>query len=44
MVKSSSEKESPTLLKQKETFEELLSERINDIQGLTKQIHFNNLF
>ena len=43
LVKSSSEKESLTLSKQKEIFEELASERIYKIQNLSKQIDFNNL-
>ena len=44
LVKSSSETESLTLLKQKENFEELANEKINEIQDLSKQIDFNNLF
>ena len=43
MVKFSSEKESLTLLKQRETFEELVIERIDEIQNLSKLIDFNNL-
>ena len=43
LVKSSSEKESLTFLKQKEIFEELANERMGEIQNLSKQINFNNL-
>ena len=43
LVKSSSEKESLKLSKQKEIFEEFGNERINDIQNLSNQIDFNNL-
>ena len=43
LVKSSSEKESLTLLKQKEIFEEFANQRICEIQNLNKQINFNNL-
>ena len=42
-VKSSSEKESLTLLKQKDIFEELANERTGKIPNLSKQIYFNNL-
>ena len=42
LLKSSSEKESLTLLKPKEVFEELAIERIDEIQKLSKQIYFNN--
>ena len=42
IVKSSSEKESLTLLKQKEIFEELANKGINKIQNLSKQTDFNN--
>ena len=38
LVKSSSKRESLTLLKQKEIFEELANERINEIQNLSKQL------
>ena len=40
-VKSSSEKESPTLSMQKEIFEELAYEVTNEIQDLRNQIDFN---
>ena len=43
LMKSSSEKQSLTLLKQKEIFEELANERMDEIQNLSKQINFNNL-
>ena len=43
MFKSSIEKESTTISKQNEIFEELANERINEIQELSKQIDFNNL-
>ena len=43
LLKSSSEKESLLLLKQKEIFSEFSNERINTIQDLIKQIDFNNL-
>ena len=43
LVKSSSENESLTLLKQIEVFEELANERIGERQDLSKQIDFNNL-
>ena len=42
VVKSSSEKEALTLLKQKIFFEELDNETINEIQDKSKQIDFNN--
>ena len=38
LVKSSSEKVSPTILKQKEIFEELANERINEIQDLSNEL------
>ena len=38
LVKSSSEKESLTPLKQKETFEELANERLGEIQNLSKKL------
>ena len=40
--KQLSEKESLTLLKQKEIFEKLAHERMREIQNLNKQIDFNN--
>ena len=43
LVNSSSEKESLTLSKQKEIFEELANKRIDEIQNLSKQTDFNNL-
>ena len=43
LLKSSSEKESLLLLKQKEIFSEFSNERIKKIQDLSKQIDFNNL-
>ena len=43
LVKSSSEEESLTLLKQKEIFEELTNERVDEIQNLSKQIDFTIL-
>ena len=42
-VKSSSEKESLVLLKQKSFFEELANERVDEIENISKQIDFNNL-
>ena len=44
VVKSSSEKEALTLLKQKIFFEELDNETINEIQDKSKRIDFNNFF
>ena len=43
LVKSNDEKESLTHSKQKEIFEELASEKMEEIQDLRKQIDFNNL-
>ena len=43
LVKSISEKESSTLLKLKEIFEELSNERMGKIQNSRKQFNFNNL-
>ena len=40
--KQLSEKESLTVLKQKEIFEKLAHERMREIQNLNKQIDFNN--
>ena len=42
LVQSSNEKDSLTLLKQKETFDELNRERHDEMQNLTKQINYNN--
>ena len=41
LVKSSGEKESLRLLKQKKNFEELANERMGEIQNLSKKIYFN---
>ena len=38
LVKSSSKRESLTLLKQREIFEDIANERINEIQNLSKQL------
>ena len=43
LVQSSSEKKSLTLLKQKEIFEKLANERIDEIKDLNRQTGFNNL-
>ena len=42
LLKCSSEKESSTHLKQKQSFQELATERINEIQDLSKQIGFDD--
>ena len=43
LVQSSSEKKYLTLLKQKEIFEKLANERIDEIKDLNRQTGFNNL-
>ena len=43
LVKSSSGKKSLAFLKQKEVFQELTNQKIDEIQTLSKQIDFNNL-
>ena len=43
LLKSRGEKESLTLLKQRDIFEELANERMDKIPNLSKQINFNNL-
>ena len=43
LVKSFGEKESLTLLKQKNIFEELAKERMGELQNLSYHIVFNNL-
>ena len=43
LVKSNVEKESLTILKQKEVFDEVANERMCEIQNLSKQTNFNNL-
>ena len=43
LVKSSTEEESLILLKQKEIFEELTNERVDEIQNLSIQIDFTIL-
>ena len=43
LIKSISEKQSLTLLKQTEIFEKLGNERIDETQDLSKQTNFNNL-
>ena len=43
LVKSSSGKKSLAFLKQKEIFQELTNEKIDEIQTLSKHIDFNNL-
>ena len=43
LIKPTSEKESPTILKQKDIFEEFVNEIIDEIRKLSKQIVFNIL-
>ena len=43
LVKSSGEKESLTLFKQKEIFRGLANKKMGEVQNLSKQINFDNL-